>query len=126
MLKLRAEYTPGAGALLLLPPPSSLDVVGDAGGGLTQQPFYRLRLGFNTVGRGEDNDWVIGSAYPEVSRRHLAVLVHRTGGAELFDMGSLNGTLVNGLEARGAHLLRAGDVIRFGGLAVRVWLRRGG
>jgi hypothetical protein len=54
-----------------------------------------------------------------VSRRHAAL--HHSGAAEvqLTDLGSRNGTWVNGVRVVEAFL-RAGDVVRLGGSALRV------
>jgi hypothetical protein len=52
-----------------------------------------LRVGINTIGRFPENDVVLRAG--NVSRRHCIVLVHATGGCEVYDTASLNGTWVN-------------------------------
>ncbi len=62
------------------------------------------------VGRGEV-DWVIVD--PELSRRHLAARA-RPGGVEVEDLGSLNGTWVDGRRLAGATVVADGGVICIG------------
>jgi pSer/pThr/pTyr-binding forkhead associated (FHA) protein len=59
---------------------------------------------------------------PEVSRRHAIVLATPAGPA-IEDLGSTNGTWVNGERISGAHRLRMGDVVRFGNT---IWHVRAG
>lgn len=66
------------------------------------------------VGRSEDCDFRLAS--PEVSRRHCRV-VPVDGGWELQDLGSQNGTRVNGRRVA-THPLVDGDRIEFGKLVV--------
>lgn len=71
------------------------------------------------IGRDSKCELVLTS--PRVSRRHAAV--RRAGGAaEIEDLGSSNGTRVNGhaLVAREPRALRDGDLIEIGGLALVV------
>jgi S1-C subfamily serine protease len=49
----------------------------------------------------------------DVSSRHAAIIT-RTDGFVLQDLGSKNGTYVNGQRIEGDHVLRDGDVIGFG------------
>jgi predicted component of type VI protein secretion system len=63
------------------------------------------------IGRDLGNDIVIND--PEVSRRH-ARMVKQAGGYVVEDMGSTNGTTVNGQRLTGPHLLRDGDVVTLG------------
>ena len=72
--------------------------------------IYPLKTGLNTIGRLHDNDVVLGDAY--VSRRHCAILVHATRGAELHDVASKNGVYVNGRRLSGPNPLASGDRIR--------------
>jgi pSer/pThr/pTyr-binding forkhead associated (FHA) protein len=59
---------------------------------------------------------------PDVSRRH-AVIRQVDAGIALEDLGSTNGTWVNGRRIEGVVRLAAGDEVRFGNT---VWLLRGG
>jgi predicted component of type VI protein secretion system len=67
-------------------------------------------LAGTTVGR-DDCDVVLTD--PEVSRRH-AVLVARSDGLAIEDLGSTNGTWVNGERIAAPEPIRAGDEVRFG------------
>lgn len=60
------------------------------------------------LGREVDNDVVLDSSH--VSRRH-AVVVWREGAFEIADLGSTNGTQVNGEPVTQPRILRDGDVI---------------
>jgi pSer/pThr/pTyr-binding forkhead associated (FHA) protein len=70
-----------------------------------------------TVGRGDDAGLFIDD--PEISRAH-AVLAPTGDGLEIEDLGSLNGTWVNGERITSAMLLAAGDVIKVGTTRVEV------
>ena len=72
---------------------------------------YQLSKRTVTIGSHRSNDLVIDDN--TVSRRH-ATITHRTGGFELADLGSTNGTLVNGKRVRGPVNLGRGDEIKFG------------
>ncbi|HEY3343648.1 MAG TPA: FHA domain-containing protein [Anaerolineaceae bacterium] len=63
------------------------------------------------IGRDLTNDIVINDA--EVSRRH-ARLVAQAGGYILEDLGSTNGTFVNGQRLMGPYILRAGETVTLG------------
>lgn len=69
-----------------------------------------LRPGSNIVGRGADTDLQLLDS--GVSRRHVDVHV-ADGRAVLYDLGSTNGTLVNGRTVQSQEL-QHGDVIRIG------------
>jgi len=77
-----------------------------------------LRLGrgdldgnLTTIGR--DPSATVHLDHPTVSRRHAEVR-STTGGAVLRDLGSSNGTFVNGQLLASAHTLAAGDVVQIG------------
>jgi FHA domain/Domain of unknown function (DUF1707) len=70
-----------------------------------------------TIGRAPDCDLVL--SHPTVSRRH-AQLRPRARGWELVDVGSTNGTRLNGWELGTAHTVRAGDVVTFGELSLAI------
>jgi predicted component of type VI protein secretion system len=67
-------------------------------------------LAGTTLGR-DDCDVVLSD--PEVSRRH-AFVGESADGFTIEDLGSTNGTFVNGERIDGARALRSGDEIRFG------------
>ena len=63
------------------------------------------------IGRLPDNHLALN--HSSVSRRHARISVTQKG-VVIEDMGSQNGTTVNGADAKGEHPLRPGDVIRIG------------
>ena len=75
--------------------------------------IHPLEIGVNTLGRSSENDVVVEDAY--VSRRHCAILLHTSQGAELHDMASKNGTYLNGTRLTGPATLKPGDEIRISG-----------
>lgn len=63
------------------------------------------------VGRDDSADIVVPS--PEISRRHAEITRNAAGELEINDLGSMNGTFVNG-NRRDRSLVRRGDKIRLG------------
>lgn len=63
------------------------------------------------VGREQTADIIISD--PEISRRH-ARFFFQNGGYIIEDLGSTNGTFVNGQKISGPYLLRSGEVVNFG------------
>ncbi len=72
---------------------------------------YPLTGNVLTFGRDPDNHIVLDDT--EVSRYH-ARLIRRSGQIILEDMGSTNGTLVNGQRISGEHILQPADIISVG------------
>ncbi|MBN1145831.1 MAG: FHA domain-containing protein [Anaerolineales bacterium] len=72
---------------------------------------YELTQGELTIGRDISNNIVIND--PEVSRRH-ARLTAQAGAYVIEDLGSTNGTFVDGQRLIGPHTLRSGETIMFG------------
>ena len=68
------------------------------------------------IGRGKSND--IGLSDPRVSRRHARIERARNH-AVLEDLGSTNGTLVDGKPVRGRVALRPGSLITVGNTSLR-------
>jgi predicted component of type VI protein secretion system len=64
-----------------------------------------------TIGRDTSNNIPLNDA--EVSRKH-ARLVWKTSGYVLEDLGSTNGTFVNGNRISGSIPLKSGDAVSFG------------
>ncbi len=64
------------------------------------------------VGRDDECDLVLRD--DRVSRRHAFFKVLPDGRAELHDMGSSNGTIVNGQMIKGPVLLQGGEQVQFG------------
>ncbi len=71
---------------------------------------FELRYGSNVIGRGSESDLQLLDQ--GVSRRHVDVQYDGQR-ATIYDLGSTNGTTVNGHEI-GSHMLRHGDVVRLG------------
>jgi hypothetical protein len=71
---------------------------------------YDLK-GTMNVGRALDNQIVID--HPTISRRH-AWIKEDKGEFLVFDIGSANGTFVNGQQIEAPQLLQTGDLVRFG------------
>lgn len=73
--------------------------------------MFTLRMGENILGRGSES--LVPIASPAVSRRHAIVTATVTG-AVLRDLGSKNGTLVDGRRVREPVTLREGEKICLG------------
>jgi predicted component of type VI protein secretion system len=79
--------------------------------GPTPGKAFVLDKGEMTIGRDTTNDIVINDA--EVSRKHARILI-QGGGFVLEDLGSTNGTFVDGQRLMGPHMLRPGELIMLG------------
>jgi 6-phosphogluconolactonase (cycloisomerase 2 family) len=80
----------------------------------------RLPVAGETVfGREGGNAESLGGD-PQLSRRHARIFRDSQGRLVLEDLGSANGTWVNGAAIRGAHLLSPGDRVRLGGTELEV------
>ncbi len=73
--------------------------------------IYPLTKGEMIVGRDATADVVIPDA--EVSRKHARLFL-QGGGYVLEDLGSTNGSFVDGQRLMGPHALRAGETVMFG------------
>jgi hypothetical protein len=71
------------------------------------------------IGRAPDCDLILDR--PEVSRHHAELLRIDAATYEVRDLGSTNGTQVNGVPVRTA-MVGDGDEIRLGSLPLRVYL----
>src|SRR5437764_6179449 len=67
------------------------------------------------IGRGEEADVCLQD--PSVSRRH-ATICSEGNDTILIDLGSHNGTRINGVRVEGRHALVAGDILLVGAVAV--------
>lgn len=73
--------------------------------------MFRLFDGQNLIGRGDESHIQINDRH--VSEMHAAVR-HKDGAYLLWDLGSTNGTKVNGVEVTAALELNDGDRIEIG------------
>ncbi len=79
--------------------------------GPTPGTVFDLTKEVTLIGRDVTNDVVLGD--PEVSRQH-ARLTRTPGGYVLEDLGSTNGTFVNGERLVAPRVLNPGDLVGFG------------
>lgn len=79
--------------------------------GPSPNQVYDLSKDGVTIGRDITNDIVIND--PEVSRHHLR-FTRGGGGFTMEDLGSTNGTFINGQRMTGSRPLRPGDMIGLG------------
>lgn len=79
--------------------------------GESQPRDFALARDEISIGSAAENDLVIGEG--TVSRRH-ASLLRQGGELRLSDLGSTNGTYVNGRRITGPMVVRGGDELRFG------------
>lgn len=86
--------------------------------GPTPGAIFSLEGDQLTVGRDSTNEVAINDA--EVSRRH-ARLTFQGGKYVLEDLGSTNGTFVNGQRLSGPRVLKPGEVVSFGEQIVLVF-----
>jgi pSer/pThr/pTyr-binding forkhead associated (FHA) protein len=86
--------------------------------GPTPGALFALEGDQLNIGRDSSNDIIINDA--EVSRRH-ARLTFQGGKYVLEDLGSTNGTFVNGQRLAGPRVLKAGEVVSFGEQIVLVF-----
>jgi pSer/pThr/pTyr-binding forkhead associated (FHA) protein len=71
-----------------------------------------------TIGRVAEND--VQLADEKVSRHHAVIEQQDGGRVMLRDLGSRNGTFVNGLRLSGSYVLSGGELLRFGDQQLRV------
>jgi len=78
---------------------------------------YAVEVGVYVVGRSSDCDLVLASDI--VSRRHASIVVGPTD-VRIEDLGSSNGTYINGARVLGEGVAVQGDVILVGDVALRL------
>lgn len=96
--------------------PGDLMVVDPADSGL--DPGERLPLlAHSSIGRGDENDVVLGDTF--VSGEH-ARLAWNGNGWVIEDLGSTNGTFVNGKQVKRATSVRPGDELKIGNVKLKL------
>ena len=85
--------------------------------GRSEANTLRLMDGVNSIGRHDDCQIRIRSS--QVSRRHCE-LFEEGNKLILRDLGSSNGTFVNGKRVLGQQTLKPGDVLTIGGVTLQV------
>jgi adenylate cyclase len=73
------------------------------------------------IGRGQGNDIVLNSTW--VSRQHAMLQIEENGTVNALDLGSSNGTLVNGQRIFTPTPLRSGDLVQIGGKSTLTFLQ---
>ena len=91
---------------------------GVGGGSLVLPSGQRISLGDRPVTIGRQSDCSIPLNDQNVSRRHAEIRPGR-GAYVVADLGSTNGTMVNGTRIGGEQRLNDGDILSFGSTYVR-------
>src|SRR5690348_8883612 len=78
-----------------------------------------LRLGDGVTSLGRHDDCLIRIKSSQVSRRHCEI-IDTDGRLMLRDLGSSNGTFVNGKRVLGQQALKVGDELTIGSVTLRV------
>jgi hypothetical protein len=104
VVTLESRFVEGEGAV---PPGALLLPTGD-----------RVPLGEYVVSIGRQGDCTIVLADPNVSRHHAEIRPSGVGFA-VTDLGSTNGTKVNGVRINGEQTLTDGDIVSLGNTHVR-------
>jgi hypothetical protein len=89
-----------------------------AAAGLVLPDGRRIPVGPRPVAIGRLPDCDLVLADPNVSRRHAEVRQSEDGAYLISDMGSTNGTKINGIPVTGSQLLRPGDKISVGATTI--------
>jgi hypothetical protein len=92
--------------------------IGPGMGSLVLPSGQRVDLGSSTVTVGRLPECTISINDSNISRNHAEIKAGPTAYV-VKDLGSTNGTMVNGVKIVGEHRLRDGDIISFGSTHVR-------
>lgn len=76
-----------------------------------------LGLGTFLVGRGATAN--VRLEDPQASRSHASIVVAETG-VTVEDLKTVNGTALNGVDAKAPVAVKNGDVVRFGGTDFKI------
>ncbi len=88
--------------------------------GETKGSMYKLMKESTLIGRDTECDIVI--PFPNISRKHLKIIVDDKLNVSAEDLGSLNGTEINGIRLKGDIPLENGDIIKVGGVTLKYFL----
>lgn len=66
------------------------------------------------IGRERDNDVILPAGDKSASRHHCQIIQENDGTYTLVDVGSTNGTYVNGVQRHGQVKLNRNDIVRAG------------
>lgn len=108
------DYAPNLSKVAPVTPSDSYALVVEIGP--NPRRIYTLKIDNVTIGRDLSNDIVVQD--PEVSRWHLQ-LFRNPDGYSVKDMGSTNGTVLNGMRLTGTKPLKVFDTLELG-TAVRL------
>ncbi|HEV8688626.1 MAG TPA: FHA domain-containing protein [Gaiellaceae bacterium] len=112
-------------SFILAPSQLAADHSSPSGGKLVVEKSKSLKTGRSfkagavplTLGRAEDNDVALPG--DEFASGHHARIESQRDGVWILDLGSTNGTFVNGARLDGRRLLREGDVVQIGDTELR-------
>jgi pSer/pThr/pTyr-binding forkhead associated (FHA) protein len=112
-------------SFVLAPSQLAADHPAPSGGKLVVEQSKTLKAGKTfeagpvplTLGRAEDND--VSLAGDEFASAHHARIESQRDGVWILDLGSTNGTFVNGARLDGRRLLQEGDVVQIGDTELR-------
>ena len=98
----------------MTPPTARLEVVAGRAIGMSVLLDDELLIGRHADGAGRLAD------DEEISRSHARITLDRSGFCAIEDLGSTNGTFVNGLRLTGPQTLSVGDTVELGGTTLVV------
>jgi len=93
----------------MVKPPTMLRVVS----GAAQGTRIAVPLGGLVIGRSGSPEGRLGDD-PALSRRHAVIVHSDRGELVISDLGSSNGTFLNGSKVNGSEIVRPGDIIELG------------
>ena len=107
-------YQPAAQYSPPLQPSAAAAVVREMLPSVDRRPTYRMKLPAKAIrlGRIPDNDLVLPDL--DVSRHHAELRKSPTGTYEIVDLGSHNGTFVNGRRISSSTVLSEADIVSIG------------
>jgi len=86
-------------------------------GGALNGALFDLKDHKTTIGRLADN--TIPLEFEGISRHHFAVIKESDGEYSVEDSGSRNGTFINNTKIDGRYILKKGDMIKLGSMALK-------